>query len=92
MPVAGGAEKVVVSVAGGGRNFAVTGNGIYFLRRGATAPVVAVYRFHTGKTESVATLGAHLSMGLAVSPDEKRILYSQIDYEGNDIMLVDHYR
>ena len=92
MPVAGGAEKVLVSVAGGGRNFAVTGNGIYFLRRGATAPVVAVYRFHTGKTESVATLGAHLSMGLAVSPDEKRILYSQIDYEGNDIMLADHYR
>jgi hypothetical protein len=92
MPVAGGAEMVVVSAPAVGRNFVVMGNGIYFLARGRTAPEIDVYRFNSGTMESVVTVGFNLSAGLAVSPDEKRILYSQIDHEGNNIMLVENYQ
>jgi Tol biopolymer transport system component len=91
MPVAGGAETVLVSAAVAGRNFVVTGKGIYFMRYSGAVFVIAVYRFDTGTTESVVTLRGHPDMGLAVSPDEKRILYSQIDHEGNNIMLVENY-
>jgi hypothetical protein len=92
MPLAGGAETVLLSAAVAGRNFVVTGHGIYFMRYSGPAFAIDVYRFDSRTTESVVTLRGHPDMGLAVSRDEKRILYSQVDHEGRNIMLVENYR
>jgi Tol biopolymer transport system component len=95
MPVAGGAENVVVAAEAVGRNFAITRSGIYYMRRmraGETGPVVDVYRFDTGKTKTIATFGFNVEMGLAVSPDEKRVLYTQIDHQGSNISVAENYQ
>src|SRR3954452_24194772 len=78
MPVAGGAENVVVASAVG-RNFAITRNGIYYMRRrraDETGPALDVYRFDTGKTKTIANFGFNVEAGLAISPDEKQGRYA----------------
>src|SRR4051812_27930389 len=94
MPVAGGAENVVVASAVG-RNFAITRNGIYYMRRRRAdemGPALDVYRFDTGKTKTIASFGFNVEAGLAISPDEKRVLYTQIDHQGSNISLAENYR
>jgi len=92
MAVEGGAEEPISSTSVIGRNFTISGSGIYFRRPGNPASTIDVYRFETGTTETLFEQPVKTSLGLAVSPDDKRILYSQIDYAGTDIMVVDHYR
>ena len=95
MPLTGGAENVVVAAEAVGRSFAVTRDNIYYFRRmhfGETGPAIDVYRFNTGKTKTIATFGFNLEMGLAVSPDEKRLLYTQIDHQGSGIAVADGYQ
>jgi len=92
MPVGGGAETVVVTAGVFGRNFAVTASGICFMRFQGDVAAIDEYRFDTGTTRSIATLRIRPDIGLTVSPDEKRILYTQIDHESSNIMLVENYR
>ena len=74
-------------------NWAVTPEGIYFVRRDAYAPVLAVYRFATEQVTDVATLNnvpQHPS--LAVGPEETWFLYTQVDRDESDILLMEHFR
>ena len=44
--------------------------------------------FATGGIESIAVLPGQASLGLSISPDQRSILYSQMDARGADLMMV----
>jgi hypothetical protein len=49
-------------------------------------------KFATGAIELIASIEKPVSSGLAVSPDRRWILYSQVEQAGSDLMLVEHFR
>ncbi len=95
MPVAGGEEQPVTSQLIHS-HWAVASNGIYFTDPD-TKPL-ATLKFldvRTGRISTIATLERHLSDGgqsLAVSPDDRSVLYSQQDSYTTDLMLVENFR
>jgi hypothetical protein len=49
-------------------------------------------RSHFGATDSVVTIPRPAIFGLALSPDERLILYGRRDEVGSDLMLVESFR
>ena len=95
LPLAGGEEsQVLPAVAGLGAAYAPGKEGIYFIRpthRGSEEEL-AFLRHSTGQITSVATIPRTSGLGLALSPDERLILYSQTEQVGSDLMLVENFR
>ncbi len=97
-PVAGGEEMFVLNHHGAGfwRYWVVVEHGIYF----ATAerpqqPLIEFFNFATGQVTTVAVLEKGLDrgmVGLAVSPDGRRLIWSQVDQDSSDIMLLENFR
>jgi Tol biopolymer transport system component len=80
-------------------NWAVGAKGLYFLDyRPNLKPETAGIEFLNFATNSVREIGhttqkpTPWNTGLAVSPDERRILFTQIDRAGSDIMLAEGLR
>ena len=48
--------------------------------------------FATGKTTEVLSGGERQELGLDVSPDGKRILFSKVDQFDSDLMLIENFR
>jgi Tol biopolymer transport system component/DNA-binding winged helix-turn-helix (wHTH) protein len=70
---------------------AIAAGGIYFVP--ADAPrSLRYFDFSTRKISQVFEVQKDFEVGLSVSPDGRWILYSQVDEENRDIMLVDHFR
>jgi Tol biopolymer transport system component len=46
-------------------------------------------RFTNGKVEVLARLPRQLWFGLSVSPDERSVLFSQVDHQESNLMLID---
>ena len=93
-PVNGGAEeRIVDSVHPVGR-WTVGRTGLYFFtppdERGQSE--IHYYDFATGKASKIQTIAAGIRYGLALSPDGRTLLYSQIDDAGSDLMLVENFR
>jgi dipeptidyl aminopeptidase/acylaminoacyl peptidase len=92
VPVDGGEEeKVEESVLG--QAFAPAREGIYFVALhpdGRSA--VRFHSFATGKVTTVAAIHRPVGWGLALSPDERYLLYTQVDRSGSDLMLVENFR
>jgi len=75
-------------------NVALARDGIYFIPR-ADSPrhhSVEFLNFHTNQTSPVVDLTGRVSEGLALSPDGRTLLYTQIDSKISDLMLVEDYR
>ena len=78
------------------RSWAVTEQGIYF----ATAetpnrPILEFFSFATHQVTPVATIDKPIQRrvrGLSVSPDRRWIIYTQIDHQNSDIMLMENFR
>lgn len=93
MPSTGGeAELVLPEVAG--RNFVVLEKGIWYLtpstREGS---LIRYYDFARRSSRTVYRTARPVFAGMTVSPDQRRILFTQIDRPGTfDLMLVDHFR
>ena len=95
MPVAGGESTRVLEAIAPKGNWTVGPDGIYFL----TVPDekghadLSVYEFATGKTRKIIRLDDRRMPGgpLAVSPDGRTILYTQLDETGSDLMLVENF-
>jgi eukaryotic-like serine/threonine-protein kinase len=97
VPVDGGEETRVLDSISHGTNFAVVNKGIYFLPPGRSdTPGVPVqfFSFATGqiKTVSRSTIEKNLWGGLSVSPDGRWVLFTYIDQQGSDLMLVENFR
>ena len=94
-PAEGGAESPVVeSTMSTPLNFAVSPSGTYFT---ATAPDQArsslrLYRWSDGKVQDLAQFEMPPFLQMAVSPDEKWLLFTRLDSQVNDLMLVENFR
>ena len=76
------------------RNAAITADGIYFIPRADSQGRFAVhfYDFRTLQSSPVLPMTGRPSEGLAVSPDSRVLLYTQIDAQKSDLMLIEHFR
>jgi len=97
VPVDGGEETPVVDSGSIYNAFAVcvTTSGIYFAGSpdpaSGTAPL-KLYRFADGKTVELGHFDKPLSLHLSVSPDEKWLLYTQLDGSVDDVVLIENFR
>jgi Tol biopolymer transport system component len=90
-PVAGGEENQVLESAHS-QSFTVTDQGIYFIKGPAASSSIQFFRFTTGAVTTVYAIPKPVFFGLSVSPDGLSILYTQIDQQGSDLMLVENFR
>ena len=94
VPAAGGEEVKVLDSTHPEAGWTVGKEGIYFF----TTPDrqrrsdICFYRFATGKISKIVTIEGDLGYRIAVSPDERTILYGQYDQAGSDLMLVENFR
>jgi Tol biopolymer transport system component/DNA-binding winged helix-turn-helix (wHTH) protein len=86
MPVGGGEEKQIADAIFRS-NYAITRQGIYLIR----GPSVELLDPETGARKTV-TQTKTPDLGIAVSPDGRYLLWSQIDAVGSDLMLVENFR
>jgi len=96
VPVAGGDEVPVAGLARAGwpREWGLTSRGVYYIPEGEP-PAVDFFEFATSRTSQLFRLKVPPvpSMpGMAISPDDRWLLYSQVDANNADIMLVDNFR
>ena len=76
-----------------GQAFAVAVKGVYFVAphpNGTSA--VQVLSFATSKVTTLGVIHRPVGFGLSVSPDERFILYTQVDQAGSDLMLLGNFR
>jgi Tol biopolymer transport system component len=94
VPVEGGEESMVLSHGDNWQNFAVLSQGIYFIGLSQPARLrrIQFFSFATGVVTPVVTLSKPVHMGFSASADGRWILYTQIDQEGSDLMLVENFR
>jgi eukaryotic-like serine/threonine-protein kinase len=90
MPIEGG--DTVQVVPGLFRyNYAVGRDGVYYV----TPRPDSVIRFvdpATGASRDVLALDKPVDLGLALSPDGRSLLFTQADYLGQDLMLIENFR
>jgi Tol biopolymer transport system component/predicted Ser/Thr protein kinase len=94
VPVEGGEENQVLASLSHGANFAVVDEGIYFIPTPDPTAGYSIqfFSFATRKITLITKIGRPVELGLSVSPDRKWILYSQIDQQSSDLMLVENFR
>jgi Tol biopolymer transport system component len=94
IPSQGGDEELVLEHVASRLSLSVGKKGIHFV--GGAAPgmlqSVRFLSFKTGKIQTIITLEKAFGFGLAVSPDEKVLLYTQLDQAGSDLMVVESFR
>src|SRR5262245_36820621 len=94
IPVDGGQEIEVLPGISDWSTFAPVDRGIYFIpRREPTAPAsIQFLSFADGRIKTIFQIAKPVFVGLTVSPDGQSLLYTQLDQEGSDLMLVEHFR
>jgi len=68
----------------------IAAKGIYFVPAD-TPRSLCYFDFTTKQIREVFKVDKNFDNGLSVSPDGRWLLYSQVDEENSDIMLVDHF-
>jgi len=98
VPVGGGQETLVLDHhrAGYWRAWDVVAEGIYFATAEVPSrPVIEFFSFATGRVTQIAQLEKPIfttMAGLTVSPDQRWLVYVQIDQSGSDLMLVENFQ
>jgi dipeptidyl aminopeptidase/acylaminoacyl peptidase len=90
--VEGGEETQVVEGVSHSFNFAVTARGIYQLASRDRAASLEFFDFATRKTLVLHALDRPAWFGFALAPDERSVLFSQIDSRSSDLMLLENLR
>ncbi|MGH9630287.1 MAG: hypothetical protein ACRD7E_18385 [Bryobacteraceae bacterium] len=94
IPSQGGKEELVLKDVANGWSFSLGSNGIYFAGKaaaGAFAPI-RFFSFETGRIQTIMTLERAVGYGLDISPDDRVLLYTQLDQAGSDLMVIDDFR
>jgi Tol biopolymer transport system component len=98
IPVGGGEETFVLKPVLW-HAFAVVDNGIYYIAPSPNSRQSALLQFYSlanGKTSTLATVRTQAfhagDSGLAVSPGEKWILYTQLDQVNSDLMVIENFQ
>ena len=95
MPLDGGVETQVLDLVIQKAFEKVAQNGIYYITSSPKGRSLRFLEFDSGSSTELASLPSienSIASGLAVSPDRKTILYSQIDQAGSDLMIVEGFR
>lgn len=99
VPSAGGEERPIPELADAGywRAWSVTNDGIYFIANvGSAAPrPLKFFSFATGRVLPVGTVDRdppRYGASLAISPDGRQMLYTQIEQNRSNIMIVENFR
>jgi Tol biopolymer transport system component len=88
----GGEEaKVLDSVSE--RQWVVAADGVWFMQtsRDAQSGRLRFFNFATGKVSDIAETPKRTLNGMAISPDGRTILYTQMDNTGTELMLVENF-
>ncbi len=89
IPAGGGEETNIVKSA---TVFAVASKGIYFIAPHSDgSSTVQFHSFATGKVTTIAAIHRPVHWGLSVSPDERYLLYTQVDQSVGDLMLAENF-
>jgi hypothetical protein len=76
------------------RYWTLTGRGIYYLSSDRAPWTISFFDFATRLTRPVFTIPGKPVLGtpgLTVSPDGQSMLYSEVNREGSDIMLLENF-
>ena len=93
VPLEGGQASKVLDDLSEYENLAIEDSGMYFVPvTSATSSSIEFLSFETGKRLPVATFDAPISGGIAVSRDGHSILYSRVERNGSELMLVEDFR
>jgi Tol biopolymer transport system component len=94
VPVAGGAEVPVVDGLNYSLDFAVSKRGLYFAALKDTPNKVSIdfLDFKTGLRSTLVHLDKPFWIGMTLSPDERSLVFSLVESEGSNLMLVDRFR
>ena len=94
IPIGGGEEEHVADGLSYPQNFVVGTRGLYFVAGGDAPSRTSIdfVDFGTGRRTTLATIGKRWWFGIALSPDERWLLFPVTDREGRDLMLVDNVR
>jgi Tol biopolymer transport system component len=65
---------------------------VYYAHGESGRDSIRVHDLSTGRSHVVLELSKPIAPGLSLSPDERYLLYSQVDDEGSELMLVDNFR
>jgi dipeptidyl aminopeptidase/acylaminoacyl peptidase len=94
VPSPGGTETAVLNTSDAPHwpDWAVVPGGMYFINsRSSPKPILEFVDFATGRRTSISALDGE-PQGLAVSPDRKSILYSQLGLDNQVIVVVKNFR
>ena len=88
----GGAEEEIVDRLFMGSGFSVGANSVYY--RPVPPNTVIIYRrdLRTGKTDIIARVPRLRANNLAVSPDERHILFDRAEVDASDLKYVERFR
>jgi hypothetical protein len=105
VPVGGGEERPIVDGLSHSLNFVVADRGLYFLALGdaqlstismfTSSPQktsIDFFEYATGKRTTLFKVGKRSWIGMALSPDQRSLLYSVIDTAGANFMHVDRFQ
>ena len=93
VPVSGGEESQVLQSVRW-RAFTLVSEGIYFIPEPSADGKCSIQllSFASTKVKTIASLPRLTYQGLTLSPDHRYMLYSQIDEDNADLMLVENFR
>jgi Tol biopolymer transport system component len=94
VPAEGGEESQVSISLSNDANFAVVEEGLYFIPvpDSSASTSLQFLSFKTGKINKINEINKPVSWGLAVSPDQRSFLWTQVDQASSDLVLVENFR
>jgi hypothetical protein len=94
VPVDGGEEVEMAKVLPHWSSFAPVAQGLYFIARGKpnASASIQFLSFADGKVRTLTAIMKPVMLGFTISPDGQSLLYTQIDQQGSDLMLVENFR
>jgi Tol biopolymer transport system component len=95
IPVEGGPATRVLEDLSSHLNVAFAASAIYFVPSSSSSSSIQVLDLNTNRIATFASFKRRLNRGeaggLALSPDGKRLLYTQLDELGSELMLVEKF-
>lgn len=93
VPISGGEEALVADGLSYSLNFAVGARGLYLVALdAANRPTIDFVEYSTGRRTTLAAVPKPFWWGVALSPDQRWLLFPVVESAGSNLMLVDKVR